>query len=159
MKKWFRLALFAFFSCLLGSASAADETQASSDSLQWRCWYDQQVHISCVVDEIPRADTSPSLALPVNLPPIVVLMRTNPGQLRNMIVQIPLLSEPEDMEFTALLAKASVCGSRRDCTVNFSEKQPPMAEIVALLNKHVPDRRQSPQIALALLGMPSADFE
>lgn len=136
------------------AATAADGT---TGGLHWRCWYDQQTHITCLVDTLPTADKASLDNLPVNLPGIVRTMRTNPASLRNKIVHIPLLTEPLDMEFTAVLAKSTVCGSRRDCSVNFSSTLPPSGEIVALLTKHLPDR--DPGVGLAMLDRDLDDIE
>jgi len=145
----FRLFIFAVLASLANIAGAADGAQTVSDTLHWRCWYDQQVHITCLVDTVSQADNADLPALPGNLPPIVRAMRTNPSALRNKIIHIPLLSEPVDMEFTALLAKSAVCGTRRDCSVNFTEKLPPAEEVVALLNKHLPYRNSATILAMA----------
>lgn len=149
-----RLFFFAVLACLAGAAAAADN---ASGNLHWRCWYDQQVHITCLVDTLPAAGNPSSEALPANLPNIVRTMRTNPASLRSKIVHIPLLSEPMDMEFTAILAKSTVCGSRRDCSVNFSSRLPPAEEVIALLGKHLPDR--DPGTALAMLDSDLDDIE
>lgn len=137
----FRLFLFATLAFLSTAATA-------SDTLHWRCWYDQQTHITCLVDTFPQGNGAALPALPENLPAIVKTMRTDPGALRRKIVHIPLHSAPMDMEFTAILAKSAVCGSRRDCSVNFTDKLPPAGEIIALLNKHLPDLDSSTTLAM-----------
>jgi hypothetical protein len=149
----FRLFLCFALTFLTGAAAAAD----GSDKLHWRCWYDQQTHITCLVDTVPLADGTSAQGLPANLPHVVRVMRTRPGALRNRIIHIPLHTEPYDMEFTAILAKATVCGSRRDCSVNFTDKLPPAGEIVALLNKNLPHRDAA--MALAMLDTDLDDIE
>lgn len=115
---------------------------AAADTLHWRCWHDQQVHITCIVDDVPDDDgLAAKLSLPSNLPPIITTLRQNPGALRNRVLHIPLHTVPYDMEFTALLAKATVCGTRAGCTVNFTATAAPAGEIVALLNKNLPNLR------------------
>lgn len=152
METWFRL----FFCALLASFA---NPAAAGENLHWRCWYDQQIHLTCLIDTLP-ADKAVALpSLPSNLPPIVKSMRHDPGSLRNRFVHIPLHTQPEDMEFTALLAKATVCGSRRDCTVKFTDKLPPAEEIIALLNKHLPADNHNGATALALLEDASDDVE
>ena len=112
---------------------------AAADTLHWRCWHDQEVHITCIVDSVPDHDgPAAELGLPSNLPPIITTLRQNPGALRNRVLHIPLHTVPYDMEFTALLAKATVCGTRPECTVNFTAAPAPAEEIVALLNKNLP---------------------
>lgn len=143
MVSWLRLFLAAFgFLPLIAVAG---------DSLHWRCWYDQQAHITCIVDSIPEHNAQAAqLPLPSNLPPIVRTMRQDPGALRNRLIHIPLHTVPyEDMEFTALLARATVCGSHRDCTVNFTATLPPAEEVVALLNRNLPGLRHRTPTDLA----------
>lgn len=131
MFRWSRYFLAAF--CLIPLAVSAAEP------LQWRCWYDQKIHIACLVDTVPdRAYPSSEVALPSNLPPIVLELRENPGAFHNRILHVPLHSMPLDMEFTATLAKAAMCGSRKDCTVKFTAWVPPTSEIAALMNKPTP---------------------
>lgn len=115
---------------------------AAADTLHWRCWHDQQVHITCIVDNVPDHDgPAAELSQPSNLPPIITTLRQNPGVLRNRLLHIPLHTVPYDMEFTALLAKATVCGTRAGCSVNFTATPAPAEEIVALLNKNLPNLR------------------
>ncbi|TXI76078.1 MAG: hypothetical protein E6Q42_07935 [Dechloromonas sp.] len=105
--------------------------------LQWRCWYDREVKIICLIDDIPSAASQPATGtLPANLPAVVRQMRNDPAAFRNRFVEIPLFTPPFDMAFTAQLAKASVCGSRRDCSVNFTAIPANPTEIVALLQKN-----------------------
>lgn len=142
---------------LLAVLCAAPLAAAAADNLHWRCWYDQQVHITCIVDSVPESGVpAAGLILPANLPPVIRTLRQNPDAFRNRVLHIPLHTAPyDDVEFTALLAKATVCGTRRDCTVNFTATPAPAAEIVALLNKNLPylqrDRQGMPPTELALL--------
>lgn len=134
-----------FFSAILASLAVS----AAADDLHWRCWYDQQTHVTCLVDTLPQAGDPPEQAFPANLPPLVKVMRTRPAALRGKIIHIPLHTEPYDMDFTAQLAKSTVCGSRRDCSVAFSDHLPPAEEIVALLNRFLPE--DDPATGLAML--------
>lgn len=143
MISWLRLIV-----ALLGLIPAA---AFADGNLHWRCWYDQQVYITCLVDNVPgNNDGASQAALPANLPGIVRQMRQDPGAFRNRFVQIPLHSIPYEMEFTAQLARATVCGSRRDCTVNFTATLPAAAEIAALLNKHQPGIQRELTTLLAM---------
>lgn len=136
----------AFFAALCIAPFAA-----AADNLHWRCWYDQQVHITCLVDEVPdTARAGAEVPLPANIPGIVKLLRKDPGAFRNRIVHVPLHTQPYDMEFTATLARATVCGSRSDCTVNFTSQLPPAEEVIALLNKHVPYLERAMPTTLAM---------
>lgn len=126
---------------------------SAGESLRWRCWYDQQIHIVCLVDTLPVGNQPISEAvLPSNLPAIVKQLRRDPGAFRNRVLQVPLHTVPYDMEFTAVLAKAAMCGSRRDCTVNFTASVPPAAEIAALVNQHLPGPSAENSTAPAFLG-------
>lgn len=134
MKARFQLVAFAALACLAGAVRAESSGQSPEHELHWRCWYDRQAGISCVVDAVPPSG-SPSLpALPPDLPAVVRAMRAKPGSLRGRIVYIPLLTEPYDMAFTATLARAVVCGSRHDCVVDFNPRPPRAEELVALLD-------------------------
>jgi len=117
----------------------------AGDTLQWRCWYNQQVHITCLIDEVPEtAPVMGALNLPDNLPPIVARLRRDPASFRNQAVHIPLHTQPYDMAFTALLARSAVCGSRPDCAVNFTTRSPSTEELTALLTKHLAFRQDKP---------------
>lgn len=127
------LRFFFAVSCFVPFAPSAAE------NLHWRCWYDQQIHITCLIDTVLDGNQPISgPELPSNLPAIVKQLRRDPGAFRNRVLQVPLHTVPYDMEFTAVLAKAAVCGSRRDCTVNFTASVPRAAEIAALIDKQAP---------------------
>lgn len=116
-------------------------------NLQWRCWYDQQVHIACLLDEIPQEGAPfQAVSLPGNIPPIVARLRNDPATFRSQLVRIPLHTQPYDMAFTATLARASVCGSRRDCSVHFTAREPSRLEIETLLAKHAEHADRAPLI-------------
>ena len=137
------------FACLCLAPLAA----VAADNLQWRCWYDQQIHITCLLDEAPEAAPAMAPALPSNIPAMVAALRKDPGAFRNRLVHVPLHTQPLDMEFTALLARSAVCGSRSDCSVNFTAQLPPTEEIVALLNKNLPYLQRSSPTALAMADL------
>ncbi len=127
----------------------------AESSLQWRCWYDRGVKIVCLIDEIPSAASNPAAGtLPTNLPAVVRQMRNDPAAFRNRFVEIPLFSPPLDMAFAAQLARASVCGSRRDCMVNFTATPASPTEIVALLQKNQLDYLPGQTQQLAMTTVP-----
>lgn len=145
MISWLRLLLV-----LLAFAPLAAQ---ADNGLQWRCWYNQQVHITCLLENLAGdGKLSPDVQLPRNLPPIVKQMRDDPAAFRNRFVQIPLHSIPYEMEFTAMLAKATVCGSRRDCAVTFTPIPPPPSEILALLNRNQPGTERDDRMLLAMVA-------
>lgn len=130
---------------LLAALALLPLTAQAGETLQWRCWYNQQVHITCLVDETPdAAPTMGALSLPENLPPIVAQLRRDPSSFRNQAVHIPLHTQPYDMAFTAMLARSTVCGTRRDCSVNFSAKAPTNEELTSILAKHLAYRQDKP---------------
>lgn len=154
--RYFLAAVLAFLSAAAGATEVMDQ---ASGKLHWRCWYDQEVHISCLVDVLPEAGIGAQLPLPANLPPLVREMWTDPASLLGKVVHIPLLGRPEDMGFTAALSKASVCGSRPDCTVNFTSTFPPVDEMLVLLNRHFPDQYEAIKLALLGDGLDGTDLE
>lgn len=143
---------FALLVSLASGIAVADDGLAPAQMLRWRCWYDQQVHITCLVDTIPEAGNQPVLALPPNLPAIVRQLRTDPAAFRHRFVHIPLHSPPFDRVSVALLARASMCGSRPDCVVDYSPTPPSESEIAALLGKNLSDPDDEPD----LQGAPAA---
>lgn len=147
----FRLFLFGPLAFISNLAVADDTTS----TLIWRCWYDQQTHISCLLDTLSQTGNPPAEDFPSYLPPIVMTMRTDPGSLRGEFIHIPLQTEPYDMEFTAILAKSMVCGSRLDCSVNFTDYLPSAEEITALINKDLP--ASDPTSTLAMLNLNASE--
>jgi len=156
MKPWFRVFLFALLLFLANGMAVAEDVQGAAQTLHWRCWYDQRVHVTCLVDTIPDAGNLPAQLLPSNLPDIVKVLRSDPGTFRHRFVHIPLYTQPNDMAFTALLARMSVCGSRPDCTVNYSHTPPPISEIAALLGKTPSDLAEDPALQRMLLEIVQA---
>lgn len=116
-----------------GTVAAAEGLPPSS-GLHWRCWYDERVHIVCLIDTM--AEVQPLDSLPYHLPAIVQQLRNNPEAFRNVFVRIPLFSPPFQAEFTAQLARATVCGTRHDCTVDFTMRPPSAEEVQVLLEKN-----------------------
>lgn len=137
---------------LLLLALALPSLAFADSQLHWRCWYDREVRIICLIDDAPQAAIAPGTStLPANLPALVRQMRNDPAALRNRFIEIPLFTPPFDMAFTAQLAKASVCGSRRDCSVHFTATPASPTEIAALLEKNRLDGLpgQAPMLAMA----------
>lgn len=154
MKSWSRLLILATLA-FLADAASAEGSQESAAGLHWRCWYDQKTNIVCLIDALPESGNPALAGLPANLPPLVATMRRNPEWLRGTIIGIPLHTPPYDMELTAQLARATACGSRRDCAVAFTDRPPPAYELVELLSRYWPDRDDGD--LLAMLDAPSDD--
>lgn len=117
---------------LIAAAGAAED----SGLVRWRCWYDQDVHITCLLDS--AAEAGAMADVPDNLPPLVREMWRNPAAFRHHFIHIPLFNQPYDTEFTARLARVMVCGNRPGCAVDFSMEPPSDEEITALLRKNPP---------------------
>lgn len=128
----------ALLACVLATDGIADteEIGPSSEQVTWRCWYDLDVHITCVIDTISQIGMFERMPNPI--PSIAEEMRRDYGPKRKFFIHIPLHTEPDDPEFTALLARSSVCGSLDGCVVDFSMQPPSAEEIDALLMRGLP---------------------
>lgn len=134
--KCFRLALVLIVLQLAAfSGFCAGNGGVPSATLHWRCWYDQRVEILCLIDTLAQAKPMDNLS--PRLPLVVRELRSNPEAFRNVVLHIPLFSPPFHSDFTAQLARATVCGSRPDCTVDFTMVPPSTTEIDALLRKNI----------------------
>lgn len=159
MKKRFFFVLCALLTIATANAADTGSLNPAGETLRWRCWYDQSVHISCLIEEqlaASRSGAKQAAYVPgKNLPPIVRTLRTSPEAFRQQIVSIPLHTPPIDMEFTAQLARACVCGGRPGCSVSFSGKAPPASEIAAILDRRM-DETTSREFQLASLDSDDA---
>lgn len=133
MSPWLRLSVL-LAAC---GAAAADDSPSQPGSVQWRCWYDQDVHITCLIDTISHAGLMESLPSPI--PSIAQEMRRDYGPGRKFFIHIPLHTRPRDEELVALLARSSVCGSGPECSVEFSMDPPTDDELDALLERELPE--------------------
>lgn len=132
-----RLGFIALFVLsLLAAQAIAEGSSASRGKVKWRCWYDQDVHITCLIDSI--SDAGAIAELPVPIPEIAEEMRRDYGPGQKFFVHIPLHTQPGDAEFTALLARNTVCGSHSACSVDFSMKPPSDDDIDAMLGQSLP---------------------
>lgn len=121
--------------CLLLGFAARASLADGGDTLVWRCWYDQEVHIVCLIQHLPPAASTPPENAAAALPGFVRMLRTNPAALNHRPVYIPLLTKSYDAAFAEALAKASICGTRPDCAVSYSQTLPGDEEIAALLGR------------------------
>jgi hypothetical protein len=124
---------FAAAPALAGELDAADFPVAEKQNLHWRCWYDQQIHIHCLLDtEI--ADSKPAgYEAAINLPKVVRELRSNPSRFRAVLVRIPMFTDPLEHGFARDLAQASMCGGRGNCSVHYSGSVPHHEEIAELM--------------------------
>lgn len=137
---------FRFLSALLALLVMASSALSAGNqsTMHWRCWYDGRIEIICLLDKLsdfPLKDEPSS-----RLPPIVQELRRNPEQFQETPLHIPLFSPPIQADFPAQLARSTVCGSRIDCTVDFTMRPPSLREVSDLLG---PDA--SPEILLDIL--------
>lgn len=128
----FLLALAALELSMASSALAAG-SQSPPSTLHWRCWYDRHIEIICLLDRLSdfQANEEPSS----HLPAIVQDLRRSPELFLDVPLHIPLFSPPDQPDFPAQLARATVCGPRLDCTVDFTMSPPSTRELSELLGK------------------------
>lgn len=126
---------------------AAAEGAFPSEMLVWRCWYDQQIHITCLIDSLPSSGGGMAIDPSSRLPAAVQKLRTHPEEFVHQFVHIPLHTQPYDPGLTVALAQAVVCGPRPDCRVNFSLGLPSPLEMEELLNRDFPVAGAAPPTA------------
>lgn len=139
MVKRLFLCLAILAGALLGTAPAlATEVPppaAERQSLHWRCWYDQQVHIHCLLDSDP---TAAATGKPVgHLPRIVQELRSKPSSFKAVLIRIPMYTDPYDADFPRQLAEATMCGGRTDCSVRYTQQVAGHQEIAQILLRHM----------------------
>jgi hypothetical protein len=136
MSRW--LTFPAIFSALLagsGAAAAAGPDSAAA-GVKWRCWYDQEVHITCLIDTL--SDAAMIATLPAPIPAIAEEIRREHGPGRKFYIHIPLHTRPRNTDLTAQLARTSVCGAGPECSVEFSMQPPSEDEMHGLLARELP---------------------
>lgn len=137
-----RKRLFLFF-CAIAALSEplpanAEDVASARPTVQWRCWYDQNVHIVCLMEGLAQpselAASVGGYAPSANLPPFVHALRKTPEAFRRETIRIPLHGHARDMAFTETLARAGVCGARPSCSVRFSATAPSAVELAGILD-------------------------
>jgi hypothetical protein len=104
----------------LGTLAPAAAAPGSTTTW-WRCWYNGDTRVQCVLKEAADPAVAPSPYADVNLPGVVKTLWAQPAQLADKRVFVPLFNEPEDWDRVRLLTEAVVCGRQRaDCAVEFS---------------------------------------
>lgn len=156
MSRWLRFP--AIFSALLAAhgAAAAAGLDSATASVKWRCWYDQEVHITCLIDTLSHAAMIETLPAPI--PAIAEEVRRDHGPGRKFYIHIPLHTRPRNAELTAQLAKTSVCGSGPECSVDFSMQPPSDDEMASLLGRELPEAEADGTLEESLSdGLPPLD--
>lgn len=103
----------------------------STPPVSWRCW-PADSNIECLLATavlVDAASIAPDPTSSIDLPGAVMALRTDPEAFRGELIVIPMHTPPVDMQFAAELAAASMCGSRVDCTVDFTSMPPDIDEI------------------------------
>jgi len=120
--------------CLSYVASA--QAGLPTDS-RWACWYaPSDLTIRCLLSRAPEADNEQRRAevdrsFNQRLPQLVRMIWGSPEALAGARVSIPLYSEPFEMDFAHQLAMATMCGTRKDCSVGFDTNRDGRAELRA----------------------------
>lgn len=113
-------------------ACAAQGTEPAATPVNWRCWHSPQNpdSITCRLRPTPEllaaaeaAAMSPS-APPARHPSVLYMVRNAPEAFGGGTVLIPLYGPPVDWDRVARLARAAMCGTRADCSVEFSRLPP-----------------------------------
>ncbi|MBI2305876.1 MAG: hypothetical protein HYU78_01105 [Rhodocyclales bacterium] len=131
---FFCLALLGASLFAAAPAIAADPS-GERQNLHWRCWYDQQAHIHCLLDSDPAPAAT---GKPVShLPKIVQSLRSKPSSFKAVLIRIPMYTDPYDVQFPRLLAEATMCGGRADCSVQYTQQVPAHDEIAQILLRHM----------------------
>lgn len=113
-------------------ACAAQEPQPPTTAVNWRCWHALQNPDSITCRLRPTAEmlaaaetqaTSPSPS-PARHPSMLYTVRNAPESLGGETVLIPLYGPPVDWEKVERLARVAMCGTRTDCSVEFSRLPP-----------------------------------
>lgn len=117
----------------LAAAGVCAEVEAPP-STKWLCWQSHATILSCRLGDeeaagafAPTGDAEAEQKTDVpeardrrhRLPPVVEAILRRPRALGGRIFVIPLLTEPQDMEFARELAASVMCGVKRHCEVDF----------------------------------------
>lgn len=105
-------------------------TASWAQSTEWACWYSMDLHLSCQLVQAPVAsELSPEEAAVVRLANApsapgftVAVLRERPYALRQLLMRIPLWSEPFDSAGLGELSQAVMCGSRPACAARYSDQ-------------------------------------
>lgn len=115
---------------MAGAAQEAPPPPATAVS--WQCWHAVQNPDSITCRLRPTAGAlaaaeaqaeSPSPP-PARHPSLLHTLRNAPEQLGGETVLVPLYGPPVDWERVARLARVAMCGTRADCSVEFSRLPP-----------------------------------
>lgn len=107
---------------LVSSISLVQAVETNKNGPRWACWYESNdLTIQCLLSRAPTApsDTGTTPVIDSRLPALVRLIWTEPEQLGEKRIKIPLISVPYEMSFVRELAESVMCGVRRDCSLSF----------------------------------------
>ncbi|MBI2276084.1 MAG: hypothetical protein HYU74_01890 [Dechloromonas sp.] len=121
----------------VSNSSFADIANPLTDGPRWACWYaPAQLSVQCLLIHAPSQDREQRAAevasrIDRRLPTLVRTIWGSPEQLAGTHISIPLLSTPYEMAFVGQLAKSVMCGSRKDCSINFDPNSDGFAPVRA----------------------------
>lgn len=107
------------------------------DAPRWTCWYaPTQLSVQCLLIQAPTQgleERAQEVASRIDrrLPTLVKTIWGSPEQLAGLHISIPLMNVPFEMDFVSLLAKSVMCGSRKDCSINFDPNPDGLAPVRA----------------------------
>lgn len=129
------LLLLAAFAC--SGTCSANSGNTLGDSPRWTCWYaPTQLSVQCLLIQAPSQgleERAQEVASRIDrrLPTLVKMIWGSPEQLAGLHISIPLMNVPFEMDFVSLLAKSVMCGSRKDCSINFDPNHDGQAPVRA----------------------------
>lgn len=121
----------------LFNSSFANIDSPRADGPRWACWYaPTQLSVQCLLIHAPTQDLELRAAevasrIDRRLPTLVRMIWGSPEQLAGTHISIPLMSLPYEMAFVGQLAKSVMCGSRKDCSINFDHNTDGFAPVRA----------------------------
>jgi hypothetical protein len=107
---------FLALSALAGAAAAAEP---SPEGTVWRCWYNGDTRIQCLLKSAAETGAA-SPYVQARLPAVVKQLWVAPETLAGRRVFIPLFGEPDDWNRVRLLAESVMCGASAGCAVEFN---------------------------------------
>ncbi len=115
----------------------ANPEDLAAEGPRWACWYaPASLTITCRLSRVPDASlemrtADPGSQIDRSLPALVRSMWANPEKLAGANITIPLMTVPYEMGLVKTLAKAVMCGSRKDCFVSFDPNRDGLAPVRA----------------------------
>ena len=126
------LAKSLFALAIITSSATVQATETQTSGPRWACWYESNdLTLQCLLTRTPTANTQAVRAIDSRLSNLVHTLWTNPAQLAEQRIHIPLMSVPDEMSFARELAESVMCGVRTDCSVSFDSNPDGRAQVRA----------------------------